>query len=810
MRGWVTWNGSPPLLEDERLRTLTGAATEMRDGAREGLWLMRNRPALAFMCGPKALENLLRSSGAPMASISLVDGYKPEGRGTTLAEVGRLAEKAGMPYRLIHRDADAAVPVPSVVHWKVDHFAAIVAERDGRYQIDDPTFGRTLWISRAVLDAEASGYFLVPGAATQQASWREVGAEEAGQIHGTGYTGTSDPGDTTPEDPDTCGCNDDGGMARYNFKEMLVSVNLTDRPVGYSPPKGPPVFAHLVYNQREASQPATFSFFNVSPKWTLNWLSYVQDDPTNPGASVTRVVAGGGYIDETGYNASTGAFTPEVRDGSVLKLATSQVSYTRYLRDGSTEVYGHSNGATSFPRLVFLTKVIDPAGNALTFNYDTQQRLTSVVDATGRATKLAYGLTASPLLVTAITDPFGRSAKLAYDSSGRLIQITDVLGLTSKFGYDSSSLVNSLTTPYGVTTFVYGTESDGNSRYAQATDPLGQTERLEFVQGAPGVASSDSVAPQGMPAPLFNAYLNDRDTFYWDKHAYAVAAGNYTMARQRHWAHLASNTNVTSGTLESVQYPLESRIWYTYPGQQYNSLGAGASGTLDETTAIGRVLDDGSTQLAQFQYNSLGNIRGYVDPVGRQTTFTYAANQIDMLTVQQQTASGPATIASFTYNTQHRPLTYKDAAGQTTDFAYNAAGQRTKRTDALGRVTTYNYNTLGYLTSIVDANGKTALTLTYDAFDRVATSTDSEGWVVKYAYDAFDRLTKETYPDGTSRTFVYNNLDLASVTDRQGRTTTYTHDAVRQLVAITDPLKNVTKFGRYENGGLKSLTDPRG
>ena len=592
---------------------------------------------------------------------------------------------------------------------------------------------------------------------------------------------------------------------------MVVSVNLTDRPVGYAPPKGPPVFAQLVYNQREASQPATFSFFNVSPKWTLNWLSYVQDDPTTPGGSVSRVVGGGGYVDETGYNASTAAFTPEVQDGSVLTLSTSQVAYTRSLSDGSKEIYSRSNGATSFPRLIFLTKVIDPAGNALTFDYDGKLRLTSVVDATGRATKLAYGSSANPLLVTEITDPFGRGAKLAYDSSGRLSQITDVLGLTSKFGYDSSSLVNSLTTPYGTTSFVYGTESDGNSRYAQATDPLGQTERLEFVQGTPnGVPYSDAVVPQGMPVSLFNAFLSDRDTFYWDKHAYAVAAGDYTKPRQRHWAHLNSNINVTSGTLESVQFPLENRIWYTYPGQQYNSLGAGQSGTLNSPTGIGRVLDDGSTQLAQYRYNALGNISSFVDPIGRQTTFTYAANQIDVSSVQQQTASGPATIASYTYNNRHRPLTYKDAAGQTTSYAYNAAEQLIKVTDPLARVTTYNYNTLGYLTSIIDANGKTALTLTYDAFDRVAARTDSEGWVVKFAYDALDRLTKETFPDGTSRTFAYDKLDLASVTDRQGRTTTYAHDAVRQLIAIADPLGNVTKLGRYENGVLKSLTDPRG
>jgi hypothetical protein len=46
-----------------------------------------------------------------------------------------------------------------------------------------------------------------------------------------------------------------------------------------------------------------------------------------------------------------------------------------------------------------------------------------------------------------------------------------------------------LTTPYGTTQFVYG--DNGNQRYLQATDPLGHTERLEFVQRVASIPFSD-------------------------------------------------------------------------------------------------------------------------------------------------------------------------------------------------------------------------------------------------------------------------------------------------------------------------------
>ena len=207
----------------------------------------------------------------------------------------------------------------------------------------------------------------------------------------------------------------------------------------------------------------------------------------------------------------------------------------------------------------------------------------------------------------------------------------------------------------------------GAPTFLQATDPLGHTERVEYVQGLSQIPTSEpaAVVPPGIVAP-FNAYLNDRDTFYWDKHAYAVAAGAsnyYQLARNRHWAHWAQNTSLDTDTIESVKYPLENRIWYNYPGQPTSGLGAGQSGTINQPTNVARVLDDGSQQLSQATYNAAGNVTSTTDPVGRTTTFVFAANQIDVTSVQQTTAAGPQTIARFTYNAAHRPLSTTDAAG---------------------------------------------------------------------------------------------------------------------------------------------------
>lgn len=791
-------------------RQLAGPASEALDGAKQGYWKMLNEPGVAYLCGPMALKNLLLEKGASFEQTSFLNDYRSGPQGVTLAEVAKLAEQAKLSFQLAYREPGQPIPVPSIVHWKVSHFAAIVSEENGHFHIKDPTFGTDLWVTRAALEHESSGYFLVPKQEIGD-GLRLVSAEEAEKIRGMGYTGSNTPNSTTPEDekakPDDC----NKGMCGYNFTEMTVSLNLKDTPVGYAPPIGHSVYATLTYNQREAGQPANFSYFNVGPKWTLNWLSFIQDNPGIPGASVSRYVAGGGSVNYTGYNSSTGAFTTDRKNGSVLvRTQANPITYERRLADGGVEVYAQSNGASSYPRRIFLTRMIDRFGNATNLNYDEQMRLVSIEDATGRLTTFTYGLASRPLQVTAITDPFGRSAELQYDANGRLVGITDVLGLTSQFNYNAASQVISMTTPYGTSQFSFG--DNGSQRYLQATDPMGYTERLEYRQQAPGIPYSEpsNLVPQGIVAP-FNVYINGRNTFYWDKFVHALAPGNYTQARIKHWTHLASNTGMTADTVESIKYPLESRIWHNYPGQPSSGLGTAVTGSLDKPNRTARVLDDGSTQLSQYAYNAIGNLTSMTDPLGRTTQILYAPNGIDAVTIRQKTsASGYTTIATFTYDDRHLPLTYTDAAGQTTSYSYNHAGQLLSETNPLGQTTQYEYNAYGYLLRIVNPNGKSQESYSYDGYGRIATRTDAEGHEVRYEYDSFDRVTRLIYPDGTETAYTYDRLDLVSITDREGRTTHFEYDANRQRTAVVDPMGRRTSFAYYRNGKLKSLTDGNG
>ncbi|WP_340124063.1 cysteine peptidase family C39 domain-containing protein [Methylobacter svalbardensis] len=150
------------LLAEIQDRPLSGAATEMVAGAKEGLWIMENQPGVAYLCGPKALQSIIDRFQPAGSQRSVIENACSGSQGYSLNQVAELAEKAHVPQQMVKRTPGAEWVFPAVVHWKSSHYAALLEQRDGRIHIKDPTFGGDLWVSPASLEQEASGYLLIP------------------------------------------------------------------------------------------------------------------------------------------------------------------------------------------------------------------------------------------------------------------------------------------------------------------------------------------------------------------------------------------------------------------------------------------------------------------------------------------------------------------------------------------------------------------------------------------------------------------------------------------------------------------------
>ncbi len=815
---------------------LGGPAAGKLRHARQTLSIIERYPERVISSGVRALDALLdeRHVAATDHSRAALAAYRPTADGLSMATLLGLARSAGLALQPVVGQEQPTPVVPSIVHWRFGHYAALVAERDGLYLLKDPVLGGERWVPRAVLDSEMSGFALIPSG-DRPPGWRTA---DDGEL--TTVIGYSCPdGGPSPEDPPPppcgggpggtgggnsgdggggCGSGCPKGMPAYRFHPVQASLLLDDVPLSYTPARGPEVALTIHYNHRYSVEPQIPVFSHLGPQWSFDWASYGQEVLAGCGtgcwpAHVRINLPGGGR--EYYYSPDAqGVYPANPRSGAVLvRVSDDPIRYERRLPDQRVDVYGQPDGGLPGQRRVFLTERRDARGQALTFTWDAQARLVAVTDALGQVTTLAYDDGADPLRLTGVTDPFGRTATFTYTGAGQLASVTDTLGLTSTFGYQAEDFIGTLTTPYGTTSFRHERDRAGfvNDPMIEATDPLGGVAHLEYHFATPELAAAVpagcSEVPTGFAA--HNAALDLWNTYYWDAAAWAAGPGNVGLATVTHWmlyGWAAGQTRNAVSAPHSVQRPLEARVWYGYHGQTDPQ----ALGSSSQVARVGRVLDDGSSPITLTTSNAQDQVTSRTDPLGRTTTYTYAANGVDLLEVRQQRSGGTDLLAQYAaYTGLHQPQTVTDASGETTTLTYNAAGQVLTTTNALNQTTTYVYDGDGRLTSVTGPVGGATTTYTYDAYGRVRTVTSPDGYTVTTDADVFDRPVQTTYPDGTWEETTYDRLHVASRRDRAGRVTRYGVDAARRLVWTRDPAGRTVQQ-RWGESGLGQLIDAKG
>ena len=820
-----------PLLAESESRQIVGGATEHISVARQTRWMVDHKTEEFYRCGPQALRQILSTTQTNADARKLFQARATK-EGFSLDRLQQLADESGLKYQMAKRQPGGVIPAHSVIHWKFDHYGVIAREHAGKYLVQDTAFthlyGPQIWVSKEALEEETDGYFLVPEGKLA-AGWEPVTAAEGQKVFGRGGTPGPNKNATTPCDDKSCNtCSK--GMAVASAHLMVVSLNLVDTPLWYTPPRGPAVEFRATYIQRDPYTAYNPNYSNLGVCWTFDWLSYITDNGTNGDRTiVTRYVDGGGKLT---YVSNTPSLYQIDRRGDVLQYVVpdSTYPYGAYVLnqpDGSQYVFAQPSTINPGMRKVFLTAIKDSAGNALTLSYDTLGRISHVNDALGQTTTLNYS--GNEYRIASVVDPFQRFAYFEYDTYGRLKKITDMGGLSSSFTYDSTarnfSFISQMTTPYGTSKFSTW-ESDlgiGYSRQLILTDPNGASEKILFSQALdPGDGPVPSVDGETWQTGLSMF----RNTFYWDKKGYQMGNADLANATIYHWLHDSDNgAFLTSEILESVKRPLESRIWFLYPGQASASFTDGI--TLKQPRLIARVVDDPNnpggylTQSYKIEYNDRGKPTKITDPLNRETTLDYYANQLDLFKVRQTTGGTlNDVLAEYgNYDSRHRPSSYLDAARKTYALQWNAYGQLTQITNPKNEVTRHNYFTsvlatdprYGQLQNIeqVWTGGTKATTFDYDNYRRVHTVTDSENYTVTYGYDDLDRLTTVTYPDLTYEQYEYARLDLVRSWDRAGQLTELTYDAVGHPLTVKDRLGQITHYNWCNCGGLESLTDAR-
>ncbi|HEY7512159.1 MAG TPA: hypothetical protein VIG50_17995, partial [Vicinamibacteria bacterium] len=124
-----------------------------------------------------------------------------------------------------------------------------------------------------------------------------------------------------------------------------------------------------------------------------------------------------------------------------------------------------------------ITRITDPAGNAMTYAYGTGGDLESFTDREGGTTTFTYS-TRHAHLLEAVRDPRGaQGVRNDYDDDGRLVAHTDATGARVEFTHELDDRRETVTDREGHTRVL---EYDASGNVTRETDPLGHTTTRTF------------------------------------------------------------------------------------------------------------------------------------------------------------------------------------------------------------------------------------------------------------------------------------------------------------------------------------------
>ncbi len=490
-----------------------------------------------------------------------------------------------------------------------------------------------------------------------------------------------------------------------------------------------------------------------------------------------------------------GRYRLTMQDGRafVIDQAAGLINLTD--RNGNTLTFGrngitHSSGeGVVFERDVQgkITRIADPAGESLTYSYDTAVDLVAVTDRGEATTHFTY----DDHFLLSIQDSLGRQPiRNEYDALGRLISTTDAFGKKIELTHSLAENREVITDRLGHSRVF---EFDARGNIIRETDALGKVTTRSFD-------ARDNLLAETNP-------LGETTSYSYD------ASDNVTSIADP-LGHVTHYTYDSRAQVLTAVDPLDGVTTNTYDvkGNLLTTTDAAGGVTTYTYDANGNPtsVTDPSGARTLYAYDSAGHVTRITDALGHATTYTYdqRGNRLTE-TTQRTTASGTETLVTTrTYDPQGHELSVTDAAGGVSSNSYDTLGQVTSRTDALGRTTRLAYDNAGRPTTTTYSDGTTE-TRSYDAEGHLISQTDRAGRVTTYTYDAAGRQLSTTFL-GTIRRNSYDAAGrVVASTDARGNVTRYEYDAAGRRIKVIDPLGHEMRYFYDAAGNQVAFLDAR-
>jgi RHS repeat-associated protein len=225
------------------------------------------------------------------------------------------------------------------------------------------------------------------------------------------------------------------------------------------------------------------------------------------------------------------------------------------------------------------------------------------------------------------------------------------------------------------------------------------------------------------------------------------------------------------------------------------------------TSGLATITEPISGTGLTFAYNANGTIATITDVMGHAVSFTYAtANGTTTKLISITNQNGKKVVFDYVAG-QFHTLT-DDAGNVLTTNGLEGHAKVGTQADPYGLYTfVYSTFSTGGTTTMTDRNGKVT-TYTFDANGNTISVVDPLSATSSYTYDSHNNLVTAKDPLNRVTTYTYDAVgNLLTVTDPAGKVTTFTYDSQNRLLTTTDAVAQVTTRTYDAHSNILTVTD---
>ncbi|GGU62666.1 type IV secretion protein Rhs [Streptomyces daghestanicus] len=278
----------------------------------------------------------------------------------------------------------------------------------------------------------------------------------------------------------------------------------------------------------------------------------------------------------------------------------------------------------------------------------------------------------------------------------------------------------------------------------------------------------------------------------------------------------------TYNSLEAPWGKVSQRWWQAY--ERYLQVNDGEVDVFDATGDLLRFTagaDGGYTTPTGYSKDLTKHADGTYTLTDRKSGTKDTYDEHGTLTKVTDKNKGTITVDQHDEGAEHKGFKLTETrSGRWIDLVKTYPNQWQAK-DHTGRTAVLDLDPAGNLTTVTDTDGK-ATVYTYDSSRRVTKVTTPEGTVTLFTYDGHNRVTsmqratKSTSDGHTGPTWTYDytaatpaDAGTTTVTDPDGDTTKYLHNADGEVTRVTDPLDH-SRNATYKNHLTQTAIDAMG